>query len=330
MLRQAGLAQRIERDQLGARGGKGIEGVGVGEREGPARRHPDPERRPPRRSRHLRGAERRSRGGDRDDGVEVDASDHRVGEPVESGANRPWLLGDRNQPEMAIPPGEAIVPSQDAEHRNAALLEGVSQQRLVGVRSDPVQHHPGHADGGVEGPVPVDEGGHRSGEGPAIDHEDHRSAKYAGDVRGRRGGPVSGPVEETHDAFDDEQVGARRGPGGQWRHRVGPAQPRIEVSRWPSARQGVVPGIDEIGADLGRGRAMAPPAQGGQQPGGHGCLAHTRVGAGNHQPGAEGGGRHRRHGSGRRPCGLLCSGRQMAVINIRCPSWPRPLRRRRA
>ena len=65
--------------------------------------------------------------------------------------------------------------------------------------------------------------------GRGIDHEDDRSLEEAGD-RSRR--PVAtglrGPVEETHDALDDQQVGPVTPGGGQGREVLLPREPRVE------------------------------------------------------------------------------------------------------
>ena len=105
-------------------------------------------------------------------------------------------------------------------------------------------------------------------------------------------GAVAGAVEQAHHAFDDQQVAARAGPGGQGRHGLGPAEPGVEVAGRAARGQGVVAGVDEVGADLGGGRAVAGRREGGHQPGGDRGLAHSGVGAGHHQPGTEGGAAH--------------------------------------
>jgi hypothetical protein len=188
---------------------------------------------------------------------------------------------------VAVPPGETVVGSQRAQHRHAAGFQRLPQQDLVAVGADPVEHHSGHPHIRLEGGEAVDDGGDRCRHGRGVHHQHHGGVEQAGDIGGGRRGAVGGAVEEAHDPLHDEQAGPRRGPSGQGRDRLRPAQPGIEIARRPARGGGVVPRIDEIRTHLGPGRAVPGPPQGGQQAGGHGGLAHPRMGAADHEPGAE-------------------------------------------
>ena len=120
-----------------------------------------------------------------------------------------------------------------------------------------------------------------------VDHQHDGGVEGAGDVGGRRGRPVGRPVEQPHDPLDHQQVGAGRGPGGQGADGVEAAQPGVEVAGRASAGEGVVAGIDEVGADLGRRRPVPGGPQGGQQAGGHRGLARPGMGARHHQSGSD-------------------------------------------
>ena len=104
--------------------------------------------------------------------------------------------------------------------------------------------------------------------------------------------PSLAPSKRPMTPFHHEQSAPAAGPGRQGGDGVGAAQPGVEVAGRAAGGQGVIAGIDEVGADLGRGRAVAGPAQGGDQPGRHGRLAHPGVGAGDDQAGTEGGAGH--------------------------------------
>ena len=53
--------------------------------------------------------------GQAQDGVEVDLLGHGAGQAVEGLADRPWAFGDRNEAEVAVPPGETVVAPQRPE-----------------------------------------------------------------------------------------------------------------------------------------------------------------------------------------------------------------------
>ena len=112
--------------------------------------------------------------------------------------------------------------------------------------------------------------------------------------RGGRGCAVGGAVEHAHDAFDDQHVGALPGAGGERSDGGGAAEPGVEVPWRPAAGQGVVAGVDEVGADLGGGRAVPGGLQRGQEAGRHRGLADAGVGTGDDEPGPED-----RHDAGR-------------------------------
>jgi hypothetical protein len=133
----------------------------------------------------------------------------------------------------------------------------------------------------------VDDGSDRAGNGRGIDDQKHRGVEEAGDVGGGGRRVVGGAVEQAHDPFDDEQVGALGGAGGEWADGVGAAQPGVEVAGRSTAGEGVVAGVDEIGADLGGGGAVPGGPEGSEEAGGGGGLADAGVGARDDDSGSE-------------------------------------------
>ena len=96
------------------------------------------------------------------------------------------------------------------------------------------------------------------------------------------------PVEQTHDAFDDRNVGGLRRPRAvqqQRRHQVLPAKIGIEVASGPTGRQRVIARVDVIRAHLEARNFHSGRAKCTHQPGGHGGLAMSRTRSGDHQPG---------------------------------------------
>src|SRR5262249_18683376 len=103
----------------------------------------------------------------------------------------------------------------------------------------------------------------------------------AGDMGGGRGVAGLGrPVEQAHHALDHEHVCAMCCFGGKRCDPMLAADPRVEVAGGAPGGEGVVAGIDEVGADLGRGHARPTPAQRRHQPGGDRGLADARMRAG--------------------------------------------------
>ena len=79
--------------------------------------------------------------------------------------------------------------------------------------TDLVEDHPGDRHVWLQGGVAVHHGGHGGRHGRRVHHQQDRRLEQAGHVGCRRRGSVAGAVEQAHDAFDEEQVAARSGPG---------------------------------------------------------------------------------------------------------------------
>ena len=139
---------------------------------------------------------------------------------------------------------------------------------LVPVAADPVEHDPDRP--GRPGRTtrnPCSSAATTARLPAAVDHQHDRRPEQPGHVR-RRAVPVGeAPVEQPHHAFDDRHLGARRAVPEQRRDPVLADQHRVQVPARPPGGQGVVAGVDVVGADLERRHGGTAPAQRGRQPG---------------------------------------------------------------
>ena len=137
-----------------------------------------------------------------------------------------------------------------------------------------VGDNPGHPHFSLEGGKALDYGGEASRHAVDVGHEDHGSLQPGGDL-GRA--PLEavglGPVEETHDAFDDGDVGIGRDSRNELFHVIASHHPAVEVVAGPSRGDGKVRGVKKIGPHL-EGLDPRPPAAKGRNEGeGERCLS---------------------------------------------------------
>ena len=121
-----------------------------------------------------------------------------------------------------------------------------------------------------------------------VEHEHDGAARQGGHVGGRREAVVTdAPVEEPHDPLDDGDVGRPVGPGPVQQQRLDErlvGEEGVEVAARPPGRERVVPGVDEVGADLEPAHGEALPAQRGHQPRRDGRLAVAGCRGGHDDP----------------------------------------------
>jgi hypothetical protein len=278
---------------LGAAGSARVEGVGVREREGPSGGNRDPDRWSWGGHGHPIDREARRRLRQPGRGAEVDTFGDGDGQRGEGSLDARGFLGNRDETEVTVAPDEAVVPAERAENRYPDRCDRLSQHGLMAVGRDPVEHDGGQVNCRVEGREAVDDGGDRAGHGFGVDYQEHRCVQEAGDVRGGRGRAVRSAVEQAHDPLDHQHVGALR-TSGEWSDGGGAAEPGVEVARRSAAGEGVVAGVDEVGAHLGGGGVVPGGPERGQEAGRHRGLADSRVGTGDDEPGSE-----NRHDAGR-------------------------------
>jgi hypothetical protein len=204
-----------------------------------------------------------------------------------------------HQPEVTARGRHLVVASQHAEHLGPAV-ERLAQQLLVAVAADPVEHHARHLHVAVGGEA-VHERGHRAGHGGGVDDQDDGRAEQRGDVRRRPLRRAATAVEQPHHALDHGDVGAARTVQEQRAQALGPDQHRVEVAAGAAGREGVVAGVDVVGADL---VGADPQPAGGER---------------RHEPGRDG----RLAGAGGRGATTSRAGRHGGHHSIpRWPFWP--------
>ena len=232
----------------------------------------------------VQGRRRPSQGHHR---LQVDPVGHGRGQ---GGQRRPHLvrtLGHRHQPQVTVPPHQAVVPPEGAQDGDAQGQQRLPEEHLVAVGRDPVEHDAADAHRRVEGGEAVHHRRHRRRLGRSVHHQHDGGVEGPGHVGGRRRRSVGRPVEQSHDALDHQEVGPVRGSGRQRPDGVEAAQPGVEVAGRASTGEGVVPGIDEVGPHLGRRRTVPGRPQRGQQTGGHRGLAGPGMGPGHHHSGSD-------------------------------------------
>ena len=199
---------------------------------------------------HLTGGRR---SGDLHNGREVDRNRHRLGQTPNRSTRLGRRFDDRNQPEVAVAPGDGVVTTQGTQHRHPERLQRFTEQVLVPGLPTRFKITPAILTDGskVEYPWtrlrPIRSWQTRRPRAPP----EHRAGELPYAVPAS-GWPSARSVEETHDAFHDENVGPRAGPARQPGHGRFAADPTVEIARRPAGGQRVVPGVDEVGSHLGR------------------------------------------------------------------------------
>ncbi len=152
---------------------------------------------------------------------------------------------------MAIAPREAVVAAERPEDGDTKGRQGGTEKGFVAVAAHPVEHHARDGEVGVETGEAVDQGRHGRTHGRGVNDEYDRRFEQGGDVGGTADGCRAGAVEESHDALDDQHVGARAGPGREGCDDRLAAHPRVEIAARTAGGDSVVSGVDEVGPDFG-------------------------------------------------------------------------------
>ena len=155
-------------------------------------------------------------------------------------------------------------PGHGGHHgRHARGLQRLGQQDPVAHGAAVVGDDPGHPHLSLEGGKALDHGGEASRHAVDVGHEDHGGLEPGGDLgRASLEAVGRGPVEETHDAFDDGDVGIGRGARNELLHVIASHHPAVEVVAGPSRGDGKVRGVEEVGPHLEGLYPRAPAAKG--------------------------------------------------------------------
>ena len=220
-------------------------------------------------------------GSDAGDGIEVDGlldlGVEGVVPVVEDGALRG---GDEAQVPLRL--HQVVAPGQPTHHGQAGgRLDLRLAELQVPLAAHAVEDYAGHAQVGVELLVAEHLGGHAAGHLAGVGDQDHRGVQELGQLCGGTvlvQGRVA--VEHAHDALDHGDVGGAGGPVEQLGDHGMGQQPGVQVAGGHAARDGVVRGVDVVGAGL---EGLDPPAAAGQRAhdaAGDGGLAHAGANAG--------------------------------------------------
>jgi hypothetical protein len=161
--------------------------------------------------------------------------------------------------------------------------DGLPQQRLVTIARHAVQDHAGQRQARAKARKAVDEGGGGLCLVAAVEGEEHGKTEERCKVGGRAF-RAARPVEQSHDAFDDDEVRARREIGGEAADECRAHGPRIEIIAGPARRGLMEARVDVVGPRLGGGHAKPMIAEGPQQAQRDQCLA-AAGGGGRHHDG---------------------------------------------
>ncbi len=134
------------------------------------------------------------------------------------------------------------------------------EQRAVAFARNPVENHAGKRHRGLMTGEAAQQGGDRSALPPRIDDQHDRPAGNAGEFGSRTGLAVAArPVEQSHDAFAEDDVGAGFEFGDERREGRRPHPPDIEVQTRLARSRSMKGRIDEIGPRFRRRDAQPAP-----------------------------------------------------------------------
>lgn len=283
------VVQRVERDHLRSGGTEEFGGLGVG--EGERRAAGDGDDRPLRRGRcelgvGIPGGRREWAGGAGEGAhrVDVDRRRNQRTEPVHGRRRLGRPFGDRDQAEVAGRRGHRLVAPEHTEHANAEVVERGPQDLLVAGGPDPVEHHPADPDPAVVRREPGDHRGDRAALRGGVHDQDDRGVEQPSHVRGRAVRRGAAAVVHPHHALDHGDVGTAGAMEEERRDQVLAAQHGVEVAARAAGGEGVVAGVDVVGADLVRRDGEASSTQRRHQPGGDRGLAVAGRRCGDHDP----------------------------------------------
>ncbi len=310
------VAQRIEGHHLGARRGQQLGMLGIREGERGAARDGDPRPVAAGPGTGLRGRvpghvrQRRHPARQRQQRLQIAALAHPRGQLPYRLHRLGAAFGDRHQAQM--PRGRTGLPGtpQRAQHRHPRRVHRLAQQRLMTLRADLVEDHPGQPHLRIPGREAVHQRGHRPGLRGGVHHQHHRRPQQLRHLRRRRQfAPTGRAVEQPHHALHDRQVRARRAVQEQRGDPLRAAQIRVQIAAGAAGGQGVVARVDVVRPDLVRRDRQTGLGEGRHQAGGDGRLARAGGGRGDDETGDRGPGhaqltiRYPAGPSGRRPWG---------------------------
>ena len=213
--------------------------------------------------------------------LEVDGLGDAVGQPVK-GVRGVVAFRRRHESEVTRRGDDAVVAMQHAQDRESGGLERAAHLVGMPLRAGLVEDDADDAHRRVERDHALHDRGDRAGRVRDVDDEHDRAPGDGGDVGGG-GEPVAAdlPVVQTHDALDDRDVGSIGTVQQQRDEPFLPDEVRVEVAARSAGGEGVVAGVDVVGADLVARDGVPGSAQRRHQARGDRRLAVTGRGGGN-------------------------------------------------
>ena len=171
-----------------------------------------------------------------------------------------------NEAEVALGQGQRGLARQRAEDGNIEHGDGVGDERAVAFAADAVEDHARDVHRRIVRGKASHQGRGRLRLPRDIEHEQDRQAKMRSEV-GRRAtlpGCCRGAVEQAHDAFDHDDIGAVRRLRGERVEKFARHRPAIQIDARRTGDGGVERRIDVIGSRFRRAHdraraAAAPP-----------------------------------------------------------------------
>ena len=196
--------------------------------------------------------------------------------------NRAFHRGNQSQVPLRL--DQCLVAGKVSQHRQAGggLDLGFAKLQVAGA-ADTVQDNAGQVQTGIKQLVAQNLGGDAAGDFGSVGHQHDRRVDQLGQLGGGAFLVQAGvAVEDAHHALHHRHLSFAGGPLKKLQHRGVGQQPGIQVPARNAAGQGMVTGVDIVGAGLEGLHRQAPAGQRAHDAGGDGGLAHPATHAGNH------------------------------------------------
>ena len=134
-------------------------------------------------------------------------------------------LARLDEAQMALRQRQVLGARQTAEDRQAERRHGPAQRLGMRLAADAVEDHAGNGDVGAMAGEAAQQRRDRRGLAAHIDDQHHRPAGHGRQIGGRAGA-VGGAVEQSHDAFAEDELGIAAEAVEQMRRSSPAASPR--------------------------------------------------------------------------------------------------------
>ena len=184
---------------------------------------------------------------------------------------------------MAFGQGQFRPTGHGTEQGDAGSAEGRGQHALMPRGGDAIEDDAGDANI----LAPARKASHKRRDGLAlafgIDHQHHGQPQRGSEIPGGPGA-IGGTIEEAHDPFYEQELGAHGLLSRQSLNLAGAHRPGVEIDGFAPRCATQKAWVDIVRAGLGRGDDMTRAPQGGQQPQRHQGFSRARARRGDDQP----------------------------------------------